>query len=87
MNKSLIFLDDEDKIYFLSLFERYLNPDSIQVGYDKTPYKKFNDDIELEAYCLMDNHFHLLIWQGTNTRAMTELMRAVRTSYLQTKNL
>jgi putative transposase len=37
--------------------------------------------MELLAFCLMPNHFHLLIFQKT-PEAMTRLMRGVSTSYV-----
>lgn len=44
-NHQRIFIDTEDKKYFIFLLTKYL--------------KKLN--LELYAWCLMDNHFHLLI--------------------------
>jgi REP element-mobilizing transposase RayT len=74
-----IFYDHDDYTYFLSLLHRYLSKDivknSIGIAYDK-----LIDDIELLSYCLMQNHFHLLVYQ-VNEGAMPRLMRGVMTSY------
>ncbi len=40
----------------------------------------FTNDVELLAFCLMPNHYHLLIYQQSND-AMTRLMRSIATSY------
>lgn len=44
-NRTNIFCDDEDRIYFL----KYLNECAIKT------------ETKIWAYCLMDNHFHLLL--------------------------
>ncbi len=79
VDKQKIFLDDADFIYFLSLLKRYLSPELT-----KTPrgieYPKLYNDINLLAYCLMSNHFHLLVFQ-INEKAMTRLMRGVMSTY------
>jgi len=74
-----IFLDEADRAYFLSLFHRYLSRDETtnSVG---IPYEKLHDAIELLCYCLMSNHFHLLVYQE-HERAMQRLMRGIMTSY------
>jgi len=79
INKRVIFKDDQDYAVFLNLLKRYL---SNQQTEDKTGrlYDKFNDRIELLAFCFMPNHFHLLLYQK-DENAMTALMRRISTSY------
>ena len=74
-----IFRSNDDYSYFLGLFVRYLSRDEVR---DKNgvPYTKLHDGIELLAFCLMQNHFHLLIYQK-NEHAMQRLMRGIMTSY------
>jgi putative transposase len=74
-----IFLDDADYWYFLELFRRYLSPEEI-LDSARMPYDKLHDDVELLCYCLMPNHFHLLLYQ-VNEHAMQRLMRGVMTAY------
>lgn len=74
-----IFLEASDYIYFLSLFQRYLSQEEFRSSIG-VPYVKLYDDIELLSYCLMPNHFHLLIYQ-IETHAMQRLMRGVMTAY------
>lgn len=78
-NKQKIFIDNADYRYFLSLFERYLS--GIQ-KFNKTgePYPHFHSRIVLHCYCLMSNHFHLLVFQKDDT-AIEKLMRSILTSY------
>jgi len=79
MNKQLIFRDENDYKYFLSLFKRYL-----LLGYqDKQGrlYPNYCDEIQLNAFCLMPNHFHLLLFQ-ISKRSITEFMRSITTSYV-----
>lgn len=84
-SKQTIFVDDTDYAYFLGLFGRYLSP---KQAASKTGvlYPHFYGRIQLLAYCLMGNHFHLLIWQEDQD-AMTKLMRSVMTSYSRYFNL
>ncbi len=81
VNKTEIFLDDTDKDYFLSLFGRYLDPTNEEQNVKHVTYPKYNDDIELLSYCLMNNHFHILLWQEKDSRAIAKLMKSICTSY------
>lgn len=74
-----IFRDDSDYLAFLAIFERYLSTKVLSDKYGK-PYVSLRGQIELLAYCLIDNHFHLLFYQ-TDKGAMSKLMRSVMTSY------
>ncbi len=42
----------------------------------------FSDEIDLLAYCLMNNHFHLLVKQK-HSRTMEKFMRSLCTRYVQ----
>ena len=74
-----IFREDSDYYIFLSLFRRYLSDEAIKDSAGM-PYAKLGEDIELLCYCLMPNHFHLLVYQ-VNEHAMQRLMRGVMTAY------
>lgn len=80
VNKQNIFEDDEDYTVFLNLLKRYLGdlPEKDPQGRE---YPWLSGQLELLAFCLMPNHFHLLIYQDENEKAMTQLMRGVLTSY------
>lgn len=79
VNKQKIFKDDEDYRVFLNLFKRYLN-DAPTKDNKGREYPWLRNDVELLAYCLMPNHFHLLIFQ-IDRNAMTKLLRGVCTAY------
>ena len=78
-SRQKIFLEPADFYVFLDLFRRYLSAEEIRDSAGKK-YTKLYDDISLHCYCLMDNHFHLLVYQ-TNQHAMQRLMRGVMTAY------
>lgn len=93
VEKRKIFLDDEDYKVFLSYLKIYLEPPKEQEKTEfkinntmfrglKRPLNNFNDQIELIAYCLMPNHFHLLIYQKAE-KAMEFFMRSLGTKYSQ----
>jgi REP element-mobilizing transposase RayT len=69
-----IFQDSQDKNKFVSLLQRYLCDDD-----DAQLYPTY--DLDLLAYCVMSNHFHLLIFHETDPTAITQLMRSVSTAY------
>ncbi len=74
-----IYREPSDYAVFLNLFKRYLSEeetiDSLGV-----PYPHLAGSIELLTYCLMTNHFHLLLYQ-IDEGAMARLMRGLMTSY------
>lgn len=84
-NKQIIFQDEPDFSYFLKLFTRYLS-DVQQVGEHGVPYPHLTNKIEVLCYCLMPNHFHLLLYQ-ISPGAMTCLLRSLLTSYSRYFNL
>ena len=79
ISKQKIFLEAKDYHYFYSIFERYL---SKEIAKSKTgePYPNYQSNIKLIAYCLMTNHFHLLVFQK-DIDDLQKFMRSVMTSY------
>lgn len=92
VEKREIFLDDQDYRVFFSFLRSYLSslrteqrshPLQEETGLNPVrirPLHSFFEDISLLAYCLMPNHFHLLLYQ-TKAQGMTEFIRALCTSY------
>lgn len=80
-----IYLDDQDRSKFLSLFARHLDTSDTSTKTNGTEYDKY--DLELVAYCLMGNHFHLLVYQESDPQTITQLMRSVATAYTMYFNL
>ncbi|SDD78590.1 hypothetical protein SPACI_042220 [Sporomusa acidovorans DSM 3132] len=60
-----IFLDDEDKLTFIDFLYS----------------KKSDEGCLLYAYCLMDNHVHLVIKEGGS--GIAKLMKRIGTSYVK----
>lgn len=84
--KQRIYLEQSDKKYFLSLFDRHLNPKSKITDKSGFAYKKFAN-IELNCYCLMGNHFHLLVHVASDPAELSEFMRSIGTAYTMYFNL
>lgn len=78
-SRDKIFIDDADYGKFLSLLKRYLSKEQ---QYDPlgVPYHHLYNKLELLCFCLMENHFHLLVFQR-DEGTMQRLMRGVMTSY------
>ncbi|MDP4030672.1 MAG: transposase [Candidatus Beckwithbacteria bacterium] len=59
-----VFLDDQDYKVFLSYLKTYLSsPENDIQAFPSRKLKNYFEKIKLLAYCLMPNHFHLLMWQ------------------------
>ncbi len=92
VNKLDIFFDDQDYRVFLHLLKYYLSP--IQNLTSVHPIAEIADmkllrprplanletEVDLVAYCLMPNHFHLMLKQHT-IDGMTKLLRRISTTY------
>lgn len=80
-----IFRDDTDRRKFMSILQRHLDDKDRSVDARGIQYEKH--DIQLVAYCLMPNHFHLLLFQPTDPKALSSFMRSVATAYTMYFNL
>lgn len=83
--KQPIFHDDQDREKFLSFFDRYLDANDDEIRGDGSPYEKY--ELRVVAYCLMDNHFHLLLYQDESPDEVTGFMRSLATAYTMYYNL
>jgi len=88
VDKRNIFLDDKDYKVFLYILKMYLlSEEDAQKGSnpfleDSTLQKgRFHGEVELLAFCLMPNHFHLLLRQ-TGNEGISEFMRGLLTNYV-----
>lgn len=85
VEKRVIFADDHDYKTFLYYLNVYLLPPQ-QVVYnwpDISPSllkHNMNSQVELLCYCLMPNHFHLLLRQ-TSSDALPRLMKQLTNAY------
>ena len=80
VEKRKIFLDDQDYAVFLSLLKRHLGIEP-SVGSQGREYEWLSNVVEVTAFCLMPNHFHLLLYQ-IELDAVTKLVRAVCSAYV-----
>lgn len=79
--KRKIFLDNEDYDVFTFFLQRSLDQD-LKVSPDGLiNTHNIAEELDLLCYCLMPNHFHLLIKQYTKD-AVTKLLRRVLASYV-----
>jgi putative transposase len=80
VEKRKIFLDEQDYSVFLNLLKRHLSKED-QVDGRGIIYESYAGRIELQAFCLMPNHYHLLLYLNKDIKAITELMRRVGGTY------
>ncbi|MFP9097621.1 transposase [Flavobacterium sp. RHBU_24] len=69
INGESIFLSDENKRYFLSLLDKYMNESG-----------------DVYAYCLMDNHFHLLLSIREEGEVVTQQLSNLFNAYAKAMN-
>lgn len=79
VSKQAIFLDEQDYSVFLGFLKRYLSAIPERDG-NRQLYQKLNQDVELLAYCLMPNHFHLFLYEKSGI-GMIQLLKRVSVSY------
>ena len=84
--KAKIFKREKDYKVFLDYLKIYLTPtdlqgESLQVAPSKE-LKNYSDNVSLIAYCLMPNHFHLLVHQN-NKDSINYFMRSLATKYVR----
>lgn len=79
--KQPIFKSSKDYAAFLQLLKRYLGEHSSQ-NTQRHGYANFSQSVELLAYCLMPNHYHLLLYQKEDN-VLSPLMRRVGAGYAQ----
>jgi putative transposase len=84
-SKQTIFIEPSDYLYFTKLFARYLSkePKKDKVGIG---YPHYRGKVELVAYCLMQNHFHLLLYQ-VEQGSVSSFMKSLMSSYCRYFNL
>ncbi|AKM79245.1 MAG: hypothetical protein UX85_C0007G0059 [Candidatus Beckwithbacteria bacterium GW2011_GWB1_47_15] len=83
--KQEIFLDDQDYRVFLSYLKSYLSPvealDEKKIVISPSRrLKNYSDSVDLLCYCLMPNHFHLVIYQK-DASSINFFMRSLATRY------
>lgn len=89
VDKKVIFCDERDYAVFLS-FLKYALSDEMEEDFDSSRIsdaQRFNfrrlnlaKELDLLAFCLMPNHFHLLLFQHSPD-GVTRLMRSIATAY------
>lgn len=86
VEKRKIFIDDSDYKYFLCLLKLYLTSSTGSHPVQGKTLKKqktmpdFSSEIDLFCYCLMPNHYHLLISQS-HIDSMPRFMKSLGTNY------
>lgn len=80
VNKAPIFIDAQDYGVFMGLLKRYLGTE-IAKDDSNREYPNYSESLDLIAFCLMPNHFHMLLFQKENTKAMESFMRSISTAY------
>ncbi|MDA1316561.1 MAG: transposase [bacterium] len=86
-HRQQVFLNEHDYHTFIHILKKYLDPDfretkflpngeAVQIAVNKPLYEK----VELHSYCLMPNHFHLLVKQISKD-GMSRLINVVCSQY------
>ena len=73
-----IFREEIDYNYLLSLFKMYLSKEPVQRH--GRVLANYSEQVDLVAYCLMTNHYHLLVYLKEGD-GLQKLMQSVMTAY------
>lgn len=79
-NGGLLFSEEEDYAYFEWLLARCYGPVQLKSKTGR-PFPWFGDQVTLHAFCLMPNHFHLLLYQGEDAGSLSKSMQSLATTY------
>ncbi len=82
VEKRTVFIDDQDYRMFIYYLRLYLTPDLEGFELRQWNHRDLSRSIDLISYCLMPNHYHLILRQ-LKEGAITELMRRVVNGYTQ----
>ncbi len=80
-SKQIIFHDDQDHKYFMHLLLIVNNSKRVKSGITKQSADSEEEVISIGAYCLMPNHFHILIKQEKEG-GITLFMQKLLTGYV-----
>lgn len=80
-DKSNIFLDKKDYNMFTSLLQSSLDPEKKLIKEAFINKKNISEKLDLVAYCLMPNHFHLM-FKLNSKEGITQAIRMTLTSYV-----
>jgi len=80
INKQVIFHDDEDYRQFLGIIKRQLADKKVFDKGNGHFYSNYQGEIEILAFALMPNHFHLLVYQEPRD-GIVRFMKSLLTSY------
>ncbi|PJA40363.1 hypothetical protein CO178_02335 [candidate division WWE3 bacterium CG_4_9_14_3_um_filter_34_6] len=78
----MIFIDNKDYVMFMYLLKKYLEP-GFKLNQRHLIARESNhlyQEVSLFAFCLMPNHFHLLLKQSSKY-GMTKLLSRISSSY------
>lgn len=83
VDKALVFRENKDYKTFLAFLKVYITaPDESLKSPPSRKLKNYFGEIELLSYCLMPNHFHILVKQNTD-RGIDHFMRSLSTKYVR----
>lgn len=80
VEKRTIFLDDQDYTVFIGLIKKYLTGENHNKN-NRHKFPSLQNRVQVLAYCLMPNHFHLLLYQEADD-GITQLLRRLSTGYV-----
>lgn len=80
VEKRKIFLDDDDYHVYLHLIKRYLGKD-VEKDLKGREYPNFHGEVVLHAFCLMPNHYHMMISINDATN-VSKIFQSINSSYV-----
>lgn len=80
INKQIIFHDDEDYRQLLGVIKRQQSAKPRINRHNNRSYANYLDEIDVVAFAIMPNHFHILLYQRSSD-GIVRFMKALQTSY------
>ncbi len=93
-SKQKIFHDTQDYYYFIDLLyvantDQNLNLCNLKrsKGFNMYKIDRKNNLVDIGAYCIMPNHFHILIKEKTDNKGITKFIQKLSTAYAMYYNI
>ncbi len=83
-DREVVFVDDADRAEFMQIAKRLLRPDRYRDERGRR-LKSFADRITLLAFCVLDNHYHLVL-RAHDEKAVEEFMHCLMTAFTKRRN-
>jgi putative transposase len=79
VNKMPLFYDNTDYVHFINIIDKVMGSGAKK--HNGTKYPNYSSDVEINTFCLMPNHIHLLVHSIGDAASISKFIHSVLTAY------